>query len=175
METEIWINGEKVFYHPYGYTSFFCNIDQYCKHDGEKNIVAVKVTNRGKNSRWYSGSGIYRNVHLTVTDPVHVSVWGAYVTTTAVSAASADVNLQINIQNDADMPADASVSVRIFTPGETVAGNCEGAVKLAANGSGVFSNTVSLKDPTGASAGGCPARPAGGTSTPRGAGVAGSR
>ena len=75
MNSEIWINGQSVGNNPYGYTSFWFDITGKVKF-GSPNILAVKVRNEGENSRWYSGSGIYRHVWLKVIDPVHVSQWG---------------------------------------------------------------------------------------------------
>lgn len=147
MSSEVWINGKLAGNHPYGYTPFWFDITEFLNEPGADNIIAVKVNNTGRNARWYSGSGIYRNVHLIVTDPVHVSVWGAYITTPAVSATSAAVDLEITLQNDGEVPADASVSVKITAPDESLAGKCEGLVKLDAKGKALFSNSVSIKDP----------------------------
>ena len=78
MNATVYINGEKVGYRPYGYSSFEYDITPYI-HEGE-NVVAVRVDNSDQpNSRWYSGCGIYRHVWLTKTNPIHVKHWGVYV------------------------------------------------------------------------------------------------
>lgn len=74
-QSEVWVNGQKVKFNAYGYSSFKCDITSYCHPAGEVNTIAVKVTNEGKNSRWYAGSGIYRHVWLIKTDPVHLDEW----------------------------------------------------------------------------------------------------
>ena len=80
MNATVWVNGHEVGTHPYGYTSFSFDITDYVKYDGE-NTIAVKVVNNTPSSRWYSGSGIYRDVDLTITDDVHVDLNGTKVTT----------------------------------------------------------------------------------------------
>ena len=78
MNSTVYVNGHKVGFRPYGYSSFEYDITPYVK-EGE-NVVAVKVDNSDQpNSRWYSGCGIYRHVWLTKTHPIHVKHWGVYV------------------------------------------------------------------------------------------------
>ena len=78
MESTVWVNGKKAGNHTYGYTPFWFDITSLLMPAGKENVIAVKVENTGRNSRWYSGSGIYRNVKLTLAEPVHVAVWGAF-------------------------------------------------------------------------------------------------
>ena len=79
---EIMLNGELLGAHPYGYTSFSYDMTELLAPHGGKNVLAVRVNNTGANSRWYSGSGLYRPVSLITHPPVHVSTWGGvYVTT----------------------------------------------------------------------------------------------
>ncbi len=80
MDSTVWVNGTKVGSHPYGYTSFSFDITDYVKF-GEENVITVKVNHQTPSSRWYSGSGIYRSVNLTVTDPVHVDLYGTEIST----------------------------------------------------------------------------------------------
>ena len=78
MNSTVYVNGQKVGYRPYGYSSFEYDITPYVR-EGE-NVVAVRVDNSDQpNSRWYSGCGIYRHVWLTTTHPIHVKHWGVYV------------------------------------------------------------------------------------------------
>ena len=78
MNSTVYVNGEKVGFRPYGYSSFEYDITPYV-HEGE-NVVAVRVDNSDQpNSRWYSGCGIYRHVWLTQTNPIHVKHWGVFV------------------------------------------------------------------------------------------------
>ena len=98
--SEVWINGEYLGKRPYGYISFAYEITPHLIYGGGRNVIAVKVDNSQQpNSRWYSGSGIYRNVWLTTLDPVHVEQWGTYVTTPQVNSQSATVVIKTKVSN----------------------------------------------------------------------------
>jgi len=104
MNSDVWLNGHHLGNHPYGYTPFYYDLTPYLEQNSE-NVLAVRVRNEGKNSRWYSGSGIYRHVWLTVTNPVHVQQWGVYITTPDVSQKTATVNLVTNFTGNSNMQA----------------------------------------------------------------------
>ncbi|MBB3188133.1 glycoside hydrolase family 2 TIM barrel-domain containing protein [Microbacter margulisiae] len=90
----VWINGHELGFRPYGYISFRYDLTPYLHWD-KPNVIAVKVDNSQQpNSRWYSGSGIYRNVHLVFTHQDRFAHWGIYVTTPEVSQAKATVKVQ---------------------------------------------------------------------------------
>jgi beta-galactosidase len=99
MNSDVWINGVHLGNRPYGYSSFQYELTQYLKFGDEKNVLAVRVNVQQPCSRWYSGAGIYRNVRLTVTDPVHIAHWGTYVTTPDVSEKEATVRVETKIRN----------------------------------------------------------------------------
>jgi beta-galactosidase len=98
MNPELWINGELLGSHPYGYTSFWFDITDKVK-SGKSNVLAVKVRNEGENSRWYSGSGIYRHVWLKVLNPVHITQWGTGISTPEVNTDSARVAVKTKVSN----------------------------------------------------------------------------
>lgn len=99
MNSEVFINGQSLGKRPYGYISFGYDITPYLKWN-EKNVIAVRVDNSEQpNSRWYSGCGIYRNVWLTKTSPVHVDEWGTYVTASKISNDNATLNIVTTVQN----------------------------------------------------------------------------
>lgn len=110
-EAEIYINGKKAFAWPYGYNSFYFDVTPFLKTDGSSNLLAVRLENKPESSRWYSGAGIYRNVHLVVTNRVHIPTWGTYITTPFVSEKYASVRLKVNL-NNAD-GKDVTVKTRI--------------------------------------------------------------
>ena len=100
--SEVWINGHYLGKRPYGYSSFVYELTQHLIYGGGPNVIAVKVDNSQQpNSRWYSGSGIYRNVWLTTLNPVHIEHWGTYVTTPDVSSESATVVIKTQVQKSA--------------------------------------------------------------------------
>ena len=100
--SEVWINGHSLGKRPYGYSSFRHELTPYLHVGATPNVIAVRVDNsKQPNSRWYSGSGIYRNVWLVTTDPVHVDHWGTYVTTSDVTPRSARVRIRTTVRNQA--------------------------------------------------------------------------
>jgi beta-galactosidase len=113
METTVWINGVEVGRNLYGYSPFGFDLTPHLKPGGQENVLAVKVVNEGKNSRWYSGSGLYRPVHLEVTNPLRVALWGLAITTPEVRPDQAMVKVRVELVNSS--PAtDAIVQVRIL-------------------------------------------------------------
>ncbi len=122
MESDVWINGKHVGFHPYGYTPFAYDITEYLNTTGPKNIIAVKVSNPGKNSRWYSGSGIYRHVEMIITNHLHIAQWGNFVTTPEVSKEKAAVKMETTIENNTGKTQKVKVVTTLLNPeGETVA------------------------------------------------------
>lgn len=104
QKSDVWVNGHHLGFRPNGYISFRYELTPYLNFGGN-NVIAVKVDNSVQpNSRWYSGSGIYRNVWLVTTNKVAIDHWGTYVTTTDVSNASAKVNLKVQVKNAASSP-----------------------------------------------------------------------
>lgn len=89
------VNGTEVAYWPYGYNSFYADVTPVAVTGS--NEMVVELENYERASRWYPGAGLYRNVHLIVTDRVHIPVWGTYVTTPFVSAEKASVRLEMEI------------------------------------------------------------------------------
>lgn len=93
------MNGKKTGEHKNGYTPFWFDITSMLNQVGEPNVIAVKVENNGRNSRWYSGSGIYRDVHLSLVNPLHVAPWGVYITTPEITQNSATANIEVTLRN----------------------------------------------------------------------------
>lgn len=119
MNAEVYLNGHKLGAHPYGYTAFSFELPADLLEDGE-NVLAVKVNNQIPSSRWYSGSGIYRDVTLTVTDPVHVAPNGVTVRTPDIKNGNGTVELTTKIANDSDAAAEGlSVESTVMKKGST--------------------------------------------------------
>lgn len=111
---QIWVNGKEAGYWPYGYNSFYFDVTPYMK-EGEVNTLAVRLENFEESSRWYPGAGLYRNVHLVVTDELAVKMWGTYVTTPVVNKDFAKVNVQVELNLPKNMnPYSVSVSTDIY-------------------------------------------------------------
>lgn len=114
MNSSVWINGHLLGTRPYGYSTFEYDLTPYIYTGTKINVIAVKVDNTQPNSRWYSGSGIYRNVWLTVTDPVHIAYCGTFVTTSSVSQTSANISATTIIQNHSTNARNVSVITSIY-------------------------------------------------------------
>ena len=132
MNADVWLNGRLLGHQPYGYSSFAFDLTPYAR--AGENVLAVKVKNEGQNSRWYSGSGIYRHVWLTTTGPLRVALWGAAVTTPEVSPEKAGVSVAVELENDGPAAPDARVRVRLVGPDGAVAGQGEAASAVPARG-----------------------------------------
>lgn len=103
MNSEVWINGHYLGKRPNGYISFRYELTPHLNYGDQENVIVVKVDNSQQpNSRWYSGSGIYRNVRLVKTSDIFVDHWGAKVSTPEVSRQTATVELNLSIQNKSD-------------------------------------------------------------------------
>jgi beta-galactosidase len=99
MNADVWINGHHLGNHPYGYTAFAYDLTEHLNPAGQDNVLAVQVKNEGKNSRWYSGSGIYRDVTLIKTNPLHLDLWGVFVSTPSVTPEKATVAVDVTLVN----------------------------------------------------------------------------
>ena len=112
--SEVWINGHYLGKRPYGYISFQYELTPHLIYGSNRNVIAVKVDNSQQpNSRWYSGSGIYRNVWLTTLDPVHVEHWGTYWTTPEVNSQSATVVIKTKVNNSSKNAAPVNLTTII--------------------------------------------------------------
>ncbi|HKB90491.1 MAG TPA: beta-galactosidase GalB [Opitutaceae bacterium] len=109
----VWLNGQFVGGWPFGYASFRLDLTPYVKF-GTENIVAIRLDNPNNSSRWYPGGGIYRNVWLVKSRPVHVAEWGTFVTTPVVSKASATVEVQVTLDNQTQSAANVQIATQIF-------------------------------------------------------------
>lgn len=125
MHSDVWLNGHLLGNHPYGYTPFYYDLTPFLNPAGQENVLAVKVQNEGKNSRWYSGSGIYRHVWLTTTNPVHVEQWGVYITTPKVSVSTATIKIKTTVgglEKISDL-SKAKLVIKIFDSKNKIVGS----------------------------------------------------
>ena len=146
MNAEIWLNGKRVGEHPYGYTSFWFDLTDKVNFGGA-NTLAVKVKNEGENSRWYSGSGIYRHVWLKTLDPVHVAQWGTYVTTPEVDADRAKVLMRTTVQNESDTAARVRLVTRLLDSSGAEAARAEDGGTVEPKGSREIEQDAAIRSP----------------------------
>ena len=146
MNSDVWINGQHLGKHPYGYTSFYYDLTPFIKK-GE-NIIAVRVDNSVQpNSRWYSGSGIYRHVWLNITGPVHIAQWGTYITTPVADSSSATIIVRTSIENHYHVIKNIVLrSVVINESGKEIA-TLETPVSLSSSGKTDVEQNIQLASP----------------------------
>jgi beta-galactosidase len=114
QNSDVYVNGKHLGNHRYGYTSFWYDITPYLNPAGQANVVAVQVKNEDINSRWYSGSGIYRHTWLTLASPVHIAPWGVYVTTPKVEAKTATVAVETKLNNTSGTETSTTIVITIL-------------------------------------------------------------
>ncbi|MGF7076850.1 beta-galactosidase GalB [Mucilaginibacter sp. 3215] len=148
QKSDVWINGHHLGFRPNGYISFRYELTPYLNFGGS-NVIAVKVDNSVQpNSRWYSGSGIYRHVWLVTTNKTAIDHWGTYVTTSDITGASAKVNVQVQLHNDQASPQ-VLISTKLYdATGKQVAAAGE-ATSAAQNKNEplTVTNTLTVKNP----------------------------
>lgn len=142
MNTTVYVNGNYVGENHYGYNAFSFDITDQLVFDGKtENVVAVRVNNTVPSSRWYSGSGIYRDVTMTITDPVHVSLYGTQVTTSETDLSDGTATAKITLQNDGTASKTVKVKASIIDADGSVKASAENASVTLGSGA---STTVTL-------------------------------
>lgn len=149
----VWMNGHLVGGWPYGYASWRVDLTPYMNAGGD-NQLAIRIDNPNHSARWYPGGGLFRNVWLTKTHPVHVAQWGTYVTTPEVSSERARVNLVVDIDNTSAQPVDLMVTTDIFEldeagkkVGNPVASTSPLSLSIAAGATEATEAAVTVSDP----------------------------
>ncbi len=149
----VWLNGKLVGGWPFGYASWRLDLTPYVKPGGQ-NVLAIRLDNPPNSSRWYPGGGIYRNVWLVKTSPVHVGHWGTYLTTPQVSRDAATVNLDVTVDNDSNQSAEVTVSTSIFPrdvdghrTGTSIASISAVNLRIAAGSNAVIKSTGTISKP----------------------------
>jgi beta-galactosidase len=152
----VWCNGHFAGGWPYGYSSYQVDLTPYIRFGGQ-NVVAIRLDNPPDSSRWYPGGGIYRDVWLVSTSPVHVAHWGTEVTTPEVSRTEATVKVETTIENDSATDAEGQVSIKVFPivaqDGTTVlareptATSIPAGIHVRIGAKATLAQTIPVKDP----------------------------
>ena len=144
---KVWLNGQYVGEWPYGYTSFRFNLTPYVKF-GEENVISVRLDTENLDSRWYPGAGIYRNVWLVKTNPVHIDHWGIYLTTPVITEKEAYIDLQIKINNKDRVSSDVTVQTIILNPkNEKITESKTNSATIPATSSHKFRLNIKVENP----------------------------
>lgn len=148
MNSEVFINGKSLGVYPYGYSSFGYDLSPYLDF-GQENVIAVRVDNSQHfNSRWYSGSGIYRHVWMRVTDPVYIADWGVAITTPEVSPKKATVQIKTLLKNETNLPQSLVIKTLIVkgSNSKSVA-DSQSKIELPANGEKEVTQIIKVSNP----------------------------
>ena len=153
MDSKIYVNGKFVGHYPSGYNHFSYDITEFLNKDGSENSITVQVTNKQPSSRWYSGSGIYRDVTLSYRDKVHVAENGNHITTPKLAEqknSNVETQVQSKIKNTDKKAANVFVEQQIFTKeGKPVSELVRSATKsVAENETAHFNQNILVNQPT---------------------------
>lgn len=132
--TTVWVNGRKAYFNHYGYQSFRFDATEFCKAPGKENVITVKVTNNGMNTRWYAGAGIYRHVWLVKTPQLHLDTWHNYIHTSEVTEGNATVNVETLLKNEQSRKLKGEVTVQLLDKDGNIVASGRQEVGVDGNG-----------------------------------------
>jgi beta-galactosidase len=150
--SKVWLNGEYVGGWPYGYQAFRLDLTPFLK-PGAENVLAVRLDTDKWGSRWYPGAGLYRNVWLVKTAPVHVGHWGVFVTTPSLNEERGEANVVVTVDNQGAQAAQVSVQAEILelaadgSVGRKAASSAPVAQSVATNGPAKFELSATVPRP----------------------------
>jgi len=147
MESRVWVNGKEAGIHKNGYTPFWFDITSLLNPAGKSNLIAVEVDNPGRNSRWYSGSGIYRDVHLIVAPPVHIAPWGVRITTPETGNGNAVADVEITTCNELGDVANAVVRANLKDRNGKIAASAKQDISIPGDSERVIRMRLNILNP----------------------------
>lgn len=144
--SEVWVNGQYVGKRPNGYVSFIYDVTEYAK-TGKDNVIAVKVDHtESADSRWYTGSGIYRDVYLVSSEYLHIDNWGVFARTAEVREDEADIAVSVRIVNETRKDARVRIVNRLLKD-ETLIASASDEIYVPQGGKAVSDQTLNIKRP----------------------------
>jgi len=148
QNSKVFINGILLGKRPNGYITFQYDLTPYLRFGDEKNVIAVRVDNSDQpNSRWYSGSGIYRNVWLEKTHPIHINFQGTHITTNSVSEESAEVEITITIKNTTKFNEELIIDTKLIDEGNNVVARTENKLTVYLKDTSVIKQILKVRKP----------------------------
>lgn len=142
--SKVFLNGNFIGEWPYGYSSFSFELTGHIQ-PGKDNVLAVRLENKPESSRWYSGAGIYRNVRMVKTAPVHVAHWGTFITTPVVNTRTAEVNIKTAVEGVSGQQGTVKLVTDVFTEKGVKVSSVTSSQKMSA--SLHFDQSLKLKNP----------------------------
>jgi beta-galactosidase len=146
-DSTVYLNGQKLGTHPYGYTSFAFDLAPHLNFAGA-NTLAVRVDNSAQpNSRWYSGSGIYQHVRVVVTDPTHIAHWGVLIITPEAASNSAKVSIHTQVANESASQSAVTVETTLYDKTNHKVGSTQSTLNLAAGSESGSAQEITVVNP----------------------------
>ncbi|MCW0484526.1 glycoside hydrolase family 2 TIM barrel-domain containing protein [Gaoshiqia sediminis] len=146
--SEVWINGHYLGIRPYGYSSFYYDLTPHLNPTGEANILAVKVnTTEQPNSRWYTGSGIYRHVWLVAKNKLHINQWGVFARTVDANENEASVDVSIELSNENEADQSCTVITKLIDASGNEAGKSESKIDIKAGQQLKVEQNIQIENP----------------------------
>ncbi|WP_430933770.1 glycoside hydrolase family 2 TIM barrel-domain containing protein [Saccharicrinis sp. 156] len=143
-----WLNGKRLGENPYGYSPVYFDLTDHLTTDGKDNVLTVHVDHsRYADSRWYTGSGIYRHVKLLALDKLHIPVWGTYLTTPEVAADKATVRLEVTVENDLDKESAFILSTSLVDASGAAVASANTDCSLKGSNKNAFIQNFVVKNP----------------------------
>jgi beta-galactosidase len=148
----VWFNGQLIGGWPFGYASWQLDLTPYAKF-GELNQLAIRIDNPANSSRWYPGAGLYRDVWVTKTQPIHIAQWGTTVTTPSVSTQEATVTIEIALENHTSSEATVDITTHYYpiksdgSLGPVAAVTPEESLSIAGNGANSIQSSINIENP----------------------------
>ena len=143
-----WLNGVRLGENPYGYSPTYFDLTSILKTDGSENILTVHVDHsRYADSRWYTGSGIYRDVKLISVNKLHIPIWGTYLSTPVITDAEAKVHLEVDVVNDRKRRAKFTMETKIFDATGKVVAQTKDDLKLSSKESEKYTQILTIVKP----------------------------
>lgn len=146
MNSTVWLNGQIVGGNPYGYTEFTVDLTEKLLF-GKKNMLMVKVNNEGENSRWYSGSGIYRHVWLNIYNPINIANWGVFVTTPVITKNNCQTNVQTKLQNQTAQNTNLQLTNIVVNAAGKIENTVNTTVNITAKNSETLNQSIEINNP----------------------------
>lgn len=145
--SEVFVNGHSLGARPNGYISFMYDVTPFITF-GDKNIIAVRVDHsRSADSRWYTGSGIYRNVWLVTANPVHIAQWGVYAYPAVTSGKQGVLNIEVEIENGSQALSNLTILNELIDRNERIVAKSSDQITLKANTHGKIDTNLKVRDP----------------------------
>ncbi|MEJ6951438.1 glycoside hydrolase family 2 TIM barrel-domain containing protein [Natronospora cellulosivora (SeqCode)] len=146
--SEVWINGNYLAKRSNGYISFSYNLSSYLNYGEEENIIAVRVDHSNvADSRWYTGSGIYRNVHLITKDKIHIKKYGTYITTPEILRDKAVVKVETTLVNNYKEEEEVSIKNTVLNQAGEIVASLESKKNIKANSQLKIEQKLNLSNP----------------------------